>query len=411
MRVNGIIAEYNPFHNGHKYHLEASRLRTGADYTIIAMSGNFMQRGTPAILNKYARTEMALRNGADLVLEIPVFYACGSAEYFANGAVSMLDRLGVVDHLCFGSECGQEQIMKQIARILVEEPDSYREKLSEKLKKGCSFPTARSLALLEYCPSLNDAVDIFTSPNNILGIEYIKALLRRHSSIEPVTVKRAGCAYHEKRMGAEHPSALALRQAVLSGQETDSLRAQMPDSAHDILKKAWEKSQPMESSDFSGPLLYKLLSGEAEGYSRYMDVSNELSDRILHHLYQYHDPDSFCELLKTKDTTYSRLSRCMMHILLNITKEAMAQYKAMDYVPYARVLGLRKDAAPLLSAIKKHTDIPMLSKLADADKLLDPSALSMLKADILASHIYNGAEAAKCGGRIRNEYQTPIVVL
>lgn len=411
MRVNGIIAEYNPFHNGHKYHLEASRLRTEADYTIIAMSGNFMQRGMPAVLNKYARAEMALQNGADLVLEIPAFYACGSAEYFANGAVSMLDQLGVVDYLCFGSECGQEQIMKQIAQILAEEPDSYKERLAEKLKKGCSYPTARSLALLEYCPSLNDAVDIFTSPNNILGIEYIKALLRRHSSIEPITVKRAGSAYHEKRMGTDHPSALALRHAIFSGQEVDSLRDQMPDCAHDILKKAWETSQPMETKDFSGLLLYKLLSEEAEGYSRYMDVSDDLSDKIQNNLYQYQDPDSFCELLKTKDTTYSRLSRCMMHILLNITKDAMEQYKAMDYVPYARVLGLRRDAAPLLSAIKEHTAIPMISKLADADRLLEGPALSMLKEDILISHIYNGAEAAKCGGQIRNEYRTPIIIV
>ena len=147
MRATGIIAEYNPFHNGHKYHLETSRKLTGADYTVVVMSGNFVQRGVPALLSKYDRAGMALRNGADLVLELPAFYACGSAEYFALGAVSLLDKLGVVDSLCFGSECGDIDALSKAGRFLADEPEEYRLRLNALLEQGHSFPTARALAL------------------------------------------------------------------------------------------------------------------------------------------------------------------------------------------------------------------------------------------------------------------------
>ena len=411
MKVNGIIAEYNPFHNGHKYHLEASRLRTGADFTIVAMSGDFMQRGTPAILNKYARAEMALKGGADLVLEIPAFFACGSAEYFAHGAVSMLDKLGVVDFLCFGSESGEIESLKRIACILAEEPEAFKKHLTAKLAQGHSFPTARSLALLDYCPSLGDINNVFTSPNNILGIEYMKALIRRDSSITPFTIKRVGSQYHEKRLGYTQPSALALRHAIFSHGNLDTLKEQMPDNSFEILKETWKHSQPMKTDDFSGALLYKLITEEQEGFAQYLDVTPDLSDKIRKVLYQFTDFDSFCDLLKSKDLTHTRISRCLLHILLNITTEDMTRYKALDYTPYARVLALKKDATPLLSAIKANSSIPLVTKLADADKLLEPPALDMLKKDIRISHLYNATEATKCRTPIRNEYRTPIIVL
>lgn len=412
MKINGIIAEYNPFHNGHKYHLEESRWTTGADYTIIAMSGNFMQRGTPAILNKYARTEMALRNGADLVLEIPSYYACASAEYFATGAVTMLDKLGVVDHLCFGSECGQEDLLDQIARILIEEPESYKVRLRIKLRQGYSFPTARSLALLEYCPSLSGAIEVFSSPNNILGIEYIKALKRRSSSIHPSTTKRVGSDYHDKLMGTNQSSALALRHAIFSKRDLNLLREQMPEDAHDILQKLWETASPMHSNDFSLPLHCKLIMESEAGYSQYVDVTPDLSDRIRKNLYSFTSLKGFCDLLKSKDLTYARISRSLLHILLNMKTETLVSYiNDLDYVPYARVLGLRKDAAPLLSAIKSNSSIPMISKLADAEKLLSAPALEMLHRDISVSNVYNCVTAGKCRQPMRNEYTTPLIVL
>ncbi len=427
MKVNGIIAEYNPFHNGHKYHLEASRLHTGADYTIIALSGNFMQRGTPAMIHKYARAEMALKNGADLVLEIPAIYACSSAEYYANGAVALLDKLGVTDFLCFGSECGNLATLTQIADILTAEPDEYREALAGGLKQGHSYPTARSMALKTYisghCPSLKDAAEVFASPNNILGIEYIKALIRRNSTIRPLTIKRTGAQYHEQTLDTGLPSATAIRQAIhtapiLPEGEADSsflslthLEEHLPGNVLHILEQIIKVTKPLEADDFSQILLYRLLQQEACGYGEYLDINSDLSDKIRKNLFSFRSFTSFCDLLKSKDTTYSRISRSLLHILLDIKTKDIEHYKTMDYVPYARVLGLRKDAAPLLSAIKEHSSIPLITKLADADNILSGDALEMLHRDIQISHIYNMVEASSGTTSVRNEYRTPIIVI
>ncbi len=423
MKVNGIIAEYNPFHNGHKYHLEASLARTDADYTIIAMSGNFMQRGTPAMIHKYARAEMALKNGADLVLEIPSFYACASAEYYAHGAVSLLDQLGVVDCLCFGSECGDISVLTQIAEILAAEPTAYREYLTACLKQGHSYPTARSMALTAYledhCSSSKNSFysretkALFTTPNNILGIEYIKALLTRNSSMKPVTIKRVGAQYHEQNLGLDYPSATAIRHAIHAAHGTcqASVAEYLPDSVLDILEKTAKTIQPIQTDDFSQILLYKLLLQAPYGYEDYLDVNRDLSDKIRKMLFRFQSFSGFCNLLKSKDTTHTRLSRSLLHILLDIKTEDVERHKTMDYVPYARVLGLRKDATPLLSAIKEHSSIPLITKLADADNILDGAALEMLHRDIQVSHIYNAVEAGKCAASIRNEYRTPIVVI
>ena len=190
MKVNGIIAEYNPFHNGHLYQLETSRKRTGADYTVVVMSGNFTQRGEAAILSKYVRTEMALRCGADLVLELPALFAAGSAEFFATGAAALLDRLGVVDYLCFGSECGNAKKLTELAKILAEEPEDFKRLLQGKLAQGMNFPAARASALQEAFPSAEDIDVILKAPNNILGLEYAKALLCRGSAIKLCTITR-----------------------------------------------------------------------------------------------------------------------------------------------------------------------------------------------------------------------------
>lgn len=411
MKVNGIIAEYNPFHNGHEYQLSASKEATQADYTIVAMSGNFTQRGTPAILDKYHRAEMALRGGADLILEIPSFYALGSAEYFASGAAAMLDKLGVVDCLCFGSECGDIDALYKIASILAEEPQPYKARLKSKLKQGCSYPNARSLALLEYCPSLSSAMRIFTSPNNILGIEYIKALLRRESPIAPVTIKRSGTGYNDKDLNSPKSSALAIRSAIFSQKSWSSLQEYMPAASYCIMRNTWETHQPIHANDFSLLLHYKLISEMRNGFERYADVSPELSDRIRKNIYRFDNYRGFCDLLKTKDITHTRISRCLMHILLNMEKTALEAYIAQDYVPYARVLGFRRDALPLLSAIKEHSSIPLISKLADAGKVLPDSSLKMLRKDIDISNVYNSVCAHKSGRPMRNEYSTPLVIL
>lgn len=424
MKVNGIIAEYNPFHNGHLYQLEKSLAQNNADFTVIVMSGNFVQRGAPALLDKHARTEMALKNGADLVLELPALYATASAEYFATGAVSLLDKLGVVTNLCFGSESGDIDLLMSIADILSNESEAYSATLKRFLRQGFSYPNARNWALVQHYPHLNEHQKVFSSPNNILGIEYCKAILLRQSKMTPFTVKRTGSDYHSRETDLHTCSALAIRQALFERGNVNQICSHMPESAGEILISHLTKTALIHSNDFSSLLYYKLLMEKENGYEKYLDVSADLSDRISNRLTEFINYEDFCDLLKTKDMTHTRISRCLLHILLNITNEDMAFGKSLDYVPYARVLGFRKDSTALLSAIKEHSSIPMITKLADAEKILDETAYQLLKKDILTSEIYQAAVAGKSKAvretdaaishseRIaKNEFTTPIVIV
>ncbi len=411
MKVNGIIAEYNPFHNGHKYQLTQALKCTGARYTVVVMSGNFVQRGAPALTDKFARARMALENGADLVLELPSLFATASAEYFATGAVSLIDQLGVVTDLCFGSECGDAELLTQIAHILLDEPPAFVNSLRQYLRQGLSYPNARTEALIQNYPFLNQYKGVFSSPNNILGIEYIRAILKSNSSLSPVTIQRRGPGYHSRLPEEEHCSALAIRQALYSGADESFLHSSMPESAASILSEQLKKTGAMRSNDLSDVLYYKLTMEKETGYEKYLDVSSDLSDRICRHMDEFHSFDGFCDLLKTKEMTYTRISRCLLHILLDIKKSDMERAKAMGYTPYARVLGFRRASSPLLGEIKEHADIPLVTKLADAASVLGKSALDMLSQNIQIGQIYNGIASHKSGTAPANEISTPIVIV
>ena len=411
MKVNGIIAEYNPFHTGHEYQLKESLRRTGAEYTVVAMSGNFVQRGEPALVGKFRRTEMALHGGADLVLELPTLYSTSSAEYFATGAVVLLDKLGVVDSLCFGSESGDADLLKQIAEILLEEPEEYKQSLKQYLKQGLSFPNARTDALIQNYPFLRQHKNVFSSPNNILGIEYIKAILRLKIPMKPVTVQRLGSGYHSRLPEDAPCSALAIRQALYSGTDATFLKENMPEHAAQILADYLPKSGPVNSNDFSDVLYYKLTMEREQGFEKYLDVSTALSDRICSHLDDYRGYDNFCDTLKTKDMTYTRISRCLLHIMLDIKKVDMERAKIMGTVPYARVLGFRKSAESLLGEIKLHSSIPLITKPADAEKHLDRDSYSMLRQDMQCAQIYRGVASRRLGITPDNEISSPLVIL
>lgn len=412
MKINGIITEYNPFHNGHAYQLSHTKELTGADYTIVVMSGDFVQRGIPALLDKHTRAKMALSSGADLVLELPVLFATSSAEFFATGAVNLLEKLGIVTHLSFGSECGDINILTKAAEILLKEPSAYTKSLKENLKQGMSYPTARNWALVEHYPEMQTAIDIFKSPNNILGMEYIKALLRAGSDIQPVTLLRSGSAYNARKPeDGFYCSALSIREALSSGSDLAFLKDQMPASAHALLMAQYLDGRVLFPNSVSELLYYKLLSEESNGYEKYLDVSEDLSNRIRKSLPDYGGFEDFCLKLKTKEMTYTRISRCLLHILLKITKEDMACSKELGFTPYARILGFKKEAAPLLAAIKEQAAIPLVSKLADASQILNEDAMLMLKKDIFAAQVYHGLIAGKVGGAVENEYRiSPVVV-
>ncbi len=409
MIVNGIVAEYNPLHQGHIYQMSDAKKTTAADYTIVVMSGDYVQRGAPALMDKYERTRMALEAGADLVLELPMPYALSSAENFALGSVTLLDKLGVINRLCFGSEVGEVTPLLKIAEELQLESPRFKAALQAALKEGLTYPRARARALQE-SSSAEIQPELLSSPNNILGIEYCKALLRLNSSIVPYTTKRLGAGYQDENL-QEISSALSIRQALAQGTRPEELKELLPPCTYTGMEKAYKTGQLLSAEDFSAILLYKLLSEQHRGYSDYLDMSEDLSQRITNQLENFQDFDSFCELLKTKELTYTRISRCLMHILLDIRKDTLEIYKVQGTIPYARILGLRQEATPLLSAIKKHSELPLISKLADAPKLLSAESFALLSKELTANQIYYGIQAQKSGQAMISEYRRPMIVL
>lgn len=435
MKTIGIIAEYNPFHNGHAYQIKRIKEQANADFCIVAMSGDFVQRGAPAIIDKYARTKMALSCGADVVVELPVLWATASAEDFAMAGVSLFDKMGCVDGLCFGAETENLPLLSALAEILIREPSAYREALSSYIKEGLNFPLARAKALLDYFrqfsadnENLTEIVlsEALGSPNNILALEYLKAIRRRNSSMTPYLIKREGAGYHDTdsfSKTAVHSiscaSATAIRRLLLSGESAaEAIASAMPPAAAAILSEYCDTNPLICSDDFSSLLNYRLLLENSDGTGHFFDSNPDISNRLYKNRYQFVSFEQFCELNKSRDTTYTRISRVLLHILLGLTKEDAVSGKKLDYIPYFRLLGFRRSSATVLSAIKEasrnpvvkaasscitsdvrissgaasdtsaFSGIPVISKLANAKKLLDGPALRMLEQDIFAAELY-----------------------
>lgn len=422
MKITGIIAEYNPFHNGHLYQINSIKKET-EDFVIVAMSGDFVQRGTPAIFNKYARTKMALLSGADVVLELPSVFATASAPYFAKGGVSLLDKLGCVNQLSFGVETADTEKLDTLSTFLSQNPFLYQSILEKELANGNSFPKARELAIQNTLG--NDYAALLSTPNNILGLEYMIALKERNSNIKPLPLKRDGADYHEERiLDNKNPSATAIRKNVVA--YMTSLAKEKFDCAFDAMENI-EKAIPpkayhdlvhnhvlkdyLVSDDFSYALHTKLLTEAPNGFTDYADVSEVLSAKIINHLNQFQTISQFIDLLKSKELTHTRISRCLFHILLNIKEECYEAVKENDYVPYARILGFRKESTDVLSEIKKASTIPLISKLADASHSLDLYGTHILKQDILSSHLYQSAYINKKGTEFVSEYEQQIIKL
>lgn len=374
MHVTGIIAEYNPLHKGHQFHIEKTKAITGADYVVAILSGDFVQRGIPAIMDKHTRTKMALEAGIDLVIELPVPYALSSGEGFAFGGISILDQLGCVDTVSFGTESGSLESLTTIAKVLSNETPDYKQAYQTALKNGLTHPAARVYALKETYPDLDTSI-LDGNSNNMLALEYCKALYQLNSSITPITIKREGQDYLAKNALVsdaanfeDFTSATAIRNAL----EKDS------DS----------RQKFVFSDDFSSVLHYKLLSLDYDCLLTYREVTDSFARKILKHRNSFVSFTQFANLLWTKETTYARVCRTLMYILLDMKKDSWDVHRP---VPYARILGFRKDAAPLLSEIKKTASIPLVSKLADSDKVLDKEELQLLNLDIQAAHVYDSA--------------------
>ena len=412
MKTAGIIAEYNPFHNGHEYHIQRTKEETGADFIVVAMSGNFVQRGAPALIDKYARTKAALNAGADLVLQIPPMYSLSSAEFFADGAISMFINSGIVQYLSFGSEAGKLDDLQKTARILAEEPPKFKKSLQKHLKSGIAYPGARARALIDCCPEMTNLTGFMSSPNNILGIEYLKSLIKADSRIKPITIKRMGSGYNDPYSpGQAGLSAKAIREAVSYGHNIDGLSEYMTKGSFKSLKDAVSKNLTVDENDFSQMLIYKLIEEREQGYTKYLDVSEDLSDRIVKNLDKYTGFVDFCNLLKTKDKTYTRISRALFHILLGIKEETLQATEYTGTCQYIRILGFKKSAETLVSEMKSSASVPIITGYNDAVKNLYSEPMKQLKNESRIEDLYFAVQTLKSGIKSKPDMSRPLIVL
>lgn len=369
MKITGIIAECNPFHEGHKYLIRKSKEITGADYTVVLLSGDFVQRGAPAAEPKEKRTRDLLEGGADAVLELPVLYSTAGAEIFAEGAVQILDRLSCITDLCFGSESGDIEYLEKNAEFLINESEEFKAALRKNLKDGDSFPAARDAAACETA-----GISLARTPNDLLATEYLINLSRanaeRQNRIIPHAILRTATE-----------SASSIRERML---KTDPYA--------------------IGTEDFSEMLFYRLmlikrLEKTMPGIDRledYVDVSEDLAQSMRDKAAGYTGFESFTEALKSRNLTYTRIARALIHILLGIRKSELAAFRMPGYV---RVLGVRSDSADSLLAELSRGRIPVLTALAKDQEKLTAHYDRMLAMDVFASQLYDGVLAIKKGER------------
>lgn len=386
-KVLGIIAEYNPFHNGHLLHLEKSKKICDAQYSVCVMSGNFVQRGNTSIVNKWIRAEMALKSGVDLVLELPTVYSISSAENFAEGSIKLLNSLKIVDTISFGSENSDINVLNRISSVLHEEPKQYLEFLNSESKKGLSFPKARENAILLY---LNDKkyLNILNQPNNTLAIEYLKALKKYKSHISPISVKREKVFYNSNCIVDEYASATAIRNMIINEQFND-IRKVVPASSYNLLMNEIEEGHlVIDISKFEKEILYAIRRLSADDIKNFPEVTEGLENAIKNASNSCNNLSELINMIKSKRYTHTRIQRILLYILLNITKKDM--YLSRKNIPYARILGYSPQGKELISEIYRAN--PKITLITSVKNFLDSSNNKtykyMLNKDILATNIY-----------------------
>lgn len=381
MRVVGVIAEYNPLHNGHIYHLERARSLSRADYCVVVLSGNFVQRGEAACTDKFSRTAWALRAGADLVLELPSLYAVAPAERFASGGVRTLHGTGVVTDLAFGCESPDLQTLYQISDIIASEPPALQEAIKKHLSQGKSYPRARFDALLEYGVPRTMLAAI-AQPNNILAVEYLNAIRQYAGSIDPLPIERVGTGYHSEEISGEFASATAIRKALVAGR-SDILNT-MPSFVGGPLFYDEQFIIPQEA--LSEVVLYAIRRMSASELAMLPDVAEGFENVLYRSVRASRTLTEFFEQIKSKRYTLARCKRIAVCALLGITSQLVEKTVKSKEGSYLKVLGFKKNARPLISEIAKRKTAPMLLRNSDLDEfsavMRQNAEIDMLSTDI-----------------------------
>ena len=416
MKTASIVAEYNPFHNGHQYHIEETRKQTGADYVIAVMSGDFVQRGAPAFLDKYDRAYAALTGGCDLVLELPVVYSTASAEFFASGAVQLLNGLGVCNYLSFGSEEGSLDALASLAGLLTEEPAGYQDLLRRHLKSGLSFPAAREKALTEYLSGDDkegntlDFSGFLKGSNNILALEYLKTLKKIHSSIEPATILRKNASYHDTELYDEISSASAIRHHMLNNKDIEAVSSSVPEATFHSIRDSIKSKNGFPDFDHLTPYLHgaMILNQNPE---HYLDWDKDLANRFCQLPWAAMTFTQIADSLKSRNVTHSRVHRALLHFILGIKKDLFCNQFERNPIPYARILGFRKESSSCIKEINKHGNIPLITKPSSIHSILQQEDAWMWDMDLAASRLYQSIQSQAFGRILPSAYErTPIIV-
>ena len=393
MSVVGLVVEYNPFHNGHLYHLLESKRATNSKYSIAVMSGNFLQRGEPALMDKWSRAKMAIDSGVDLVLELPFIFASGSAETFSNGAITLLDSLNVVNSVCFGSELGDVSLLEDISDVLLDEPSEFQIYLKEFLDTGVSYPKARSMAVSSFFSDKKhkDFIEIesvLASPNNILAIEYIKALKKIDSTIKPFTIKRTSSNYHDTNISGSIASATSIRDSFFKNKDLLEIKNVVPKHTYRYMSDFLDKNNNFNNLEwFTEILLYLFRTMPYDNIFNIVDVGEGLENRILRSFNNYNDLNTILKDIKTKRYTLTRIKRILIYALIGLNKD---NFKKLSSVgpKYIRVLGANKNGLYLLGEIKSKSNLPIISKFSNYERLNDKDLNKMILFDKKATDIY-----------------------
>ena len=384
-KVVGIVAEYNPFHNGHVYHIQKTKEQTGADFVVAAITGNFTQRGNTSVVDKWEKTKMALNGGVDLVIELPTIYSISSAENFAGGAIKILSKLGIVDMLSFGMEAKDISDLNNIANVLYEEPNEFVNILKEEIKKGVSYPKARENALIKYLKDFKRYDDALKGSNNILAIEYLKALKKYKSNIIPIGIKREKIYYNSTKIIDEYASATGIRTLLLRNQIEEIRRVVPPSTFSILLNNLREGSAALDITAYSSEILYKLRTMTVKEIANLPDVNEGLENLIKEIAGKTNNLIELINNIKSKRYTQTRIQRILLYALLGITKRDMDISKKI--IPYVRILGCSDNGKMLLSQINKN--VKVITSLKKFEKINRNRKLErLLEIDKRATNIY-----------------------
>lgn len=373
MKIVGIVAEFNPMHNGHKYLLEKAKEITGADMAICIMSGNFTQAGNIGIENKFVRSKIAIENGFDLVIELPTIFATASAEFFCYGAINILNSLGCLDYLCFGSETGNTKELKVIAKKLLDNENNIWEIITESLKEGISFAKAREYAISKFLTA--GELEISGKSNNILGIEYIKSLIKLNSKIEPIAIKR--------NTSPEFLSSKQIRD-ILQNYSYNNMLQQYILSSEQILK------YPKLNDNMYEIIKYSVISNGKEKLKEIYEVTEGLENKIYNEVSESISYNDYIQNVKSKRYQLSKIKRILVNIILGITKDKFL-YLNNNECCYAHILAINPSKkSEILSLLNKNAFIPIITSLSDDKiKTLPCIVQKSLYLDIKASNIHS----------------------